>query len=238
MKPQRKLVVGQTAAHKRFHPLGLAIKSRLPLIKTRVSGLSASIQIELCRLVWSRRPFNKAVTRRSLPVLHSVFRGSIYPCRLLLEDGVKPRNVPFLHKLYLERSARRPSIFLDRALVQLQFCPSCNVYLQSHHNDISLSESRKFILLWKVLMQFGLFCSSECRSGDGIGADSIKGAVLKVGLALGGVILLMFKHVGAILLSPIFERELFTHVWLMRCNCIIIFPVTYTVARVSERDLR
>lgn len=107
MKPQRKLVVGQTAAHKRFHPLGLAIKSRLPLITTRVSGLSASIQIELCRLVWSRRPFNKAVTRRSSPVLHSVFRGSIYPCRLLLEDGVKPRNVPFLHKLYLDRSARR-----------------------------------------------------------------------------------------------------------------------------------
>lgn len=69
-------------------------------------------------------------------------------------------------------------------------------------------------------------------------ADSIKGAVLKVGLALGGVILLMFKHVGAILLSPIFERELLTHVWLMRCNCIIIFLVTYTVARVSERDLR
>lgn len=149
-----------------------------------------SIQIELCRLVWSRC-HTEEFTCSPLCVSwqHLSLQAAAGGQSETKKCAISAQTLFVTVSTAVWTDGTAPSIFLDRALVQLQFCPSGNVYLQSRHNDISLSAGSSNAI-WAFLQ----LRTQEWRWNRGVVsglADSIKGAVLKVGLGWG------YSHVQA-----------------------------------------
>lgn len=150
---------GTDAAHKRFHPPGLAIKSRLPLI-TSLWPVSEHSNRALPACVVAMSHGGVHLYSLCVSWQHLSLQAAAGGQSETKKCAVSAQTLFVTVSTTVWTDGTAPSIFLDRALVQLQFCPSGNVYLQSRHNDISLSAGSSNAI-WAFLQNAGV----EMESG-------------------------------------------------------------------------